>query len=286
MADRMTTSDLVVQLSDDFERDYGPPDHYDTTRWAKWKGDARTADGRCVLSTTSPGEYGTAGIVARERFFNPGLAGTNGVEVTLEGFTPEGGDPGGLEKREEMGLVQAWGITLGSAHGAIGEPIDRAVQMHFDLLRPNGLFVYLVRGLLPEDFEKYPRDGYGSGAPEGLTDLEKRQLHEDAVERGEVFISVPCLQLINRVYRSEPEIQDFVGRSRRWGLYLTDDGNTVYWTLDGQVMDHVDIAGYFSSSPESVRDGAFVTIGGFGIGSWRLDDVVIRASPQGNPQKR
>ena len=282
----MATSDLVVQFSDDFERDYGPPDHYDTTRWIKWKGDAKTADGRCVFSTTSQGEYGTAGIATRERFFNPGLAGTNGVEVTLEAFTPEGGDAEGLEKPEEMRLVQAWGITLGSAQGMLGDPIDLAVQVHFDLLRPNGLFVYMVRGLLPEDFEKYPRDGYGPGAPEGLSDMERRQLHEDAVERGEVFISVPCLQLINRVYRSEPEIQKYVGRSRRWGLYLTHDGNTVYWTLDGQVMDRVDIPGYFSSSPESVRDGAFVTIGGFGIGSWEIDDVAIHASPLDNPEKR
>ena len=282
----LTASDLVVQFSDDFSRDYGPPDHIDTTRWVRWKGDVRTADGRCVLTTTPRGRFGAAAIATRERFFNPGLAGTNGVEVTLEGFTYGADDLEGAPKAELAGLVQSWSVTLGSAQGWLGDPIDRAVQVHFDFLRPNGLFVYLVRGLLPEDFDKYPRDGYGPGAPEGLTDLEKRQLHEDAVERGEVFISVPCLQLINRVYRSEPEIQDFVGRSRRWGLYLTDDGNTVYWTLDGQVMDRVDIAGYFSSSPESVRDGAFVTIGGFGIGSWRLDDVVIRASPQGNPQKR
>ena len=275
---------LALQFSDDFVRDHGPPDHLDTTRWAKWKGDVRTEDGRCVFSTTPRGSHGVAGIATRERFFNPGLAGTNGVEVTLEGFTPGGDDPERLENSEEMSLVQAWGVTVGSHQGLIGDPMDRAVQLHYDLLRPNGLYVYLVRGPVPEDFAKYPRDGYGAGGPVGLSHMERRQLHEDAVERGEVFISLPTLILVNRVYRSEHEIQEHVGRSRRWGLYLTDDGNTVFWTLDGQVMDRVDIGGYFGSNPGSVRDGAYATITGVGVGSWRIDDVAILTSPQGNPE--
>ena len=281
MADRFTTSDLVVQFTDDFSKSYGPPDHIDVTRWTKWSGEAKTADGRCVLSTTPGESFGVAGIGTRGRCLNPGLAGTNGAEVTLVGFTPEGDDAQALDKPQEMRLVQAWSMTLGSAQGMLGDKVDPAVQLHYDLIRPNGLFVYLVRGLLPEDFEKYPRDGYGPGGPTGLSEMEMRQLHEDAVDSGEVFISVPCLQLINRVYRSEREIQQFVGRSHRLGLYLTDDANTVFWTLDGQVMDRVDIAGYFSSSPESVRDGAFLTIAGVGAGSWALDGVAVCASPLG-----
>ena len=134
---------------------------------AKLTGDARTADGRCVISTTPRGILGVAGIATRERSFNPGLAGTNGVEVTLEGDHPEE-----LDEPEEMRLVQAWSVTLGSDQGMLGDPIDRAMQLHFDLLHPNRLFVYLVRGLLPEDFEKYPRDGYGPGGPTDLSDLE------------------------------------------------------------------------------------------------------------------
>ena len=73
-----------------------------------------------------------------------------------------------------------------------------------------------------------------------------------------------------------------LGRSRRYGLYLTNDANTVYWTLDDQVMDEVDISGYFSSSHESVRDGACLSIAGvasFQQNRWRMDDLEIRASP-------
>ncbi len=47
-------------------------------------------------------------------------------------------------------------------------------------------------------------------------------------------------------------------------------------------MDSVDIAGYFSSSPESVQDGAFVTVmgvGSFQLNTWKMDDLQIYASP-------
>ncbi|HAA71920.1 MAG TPA: hypothetical protein DCE55_22475, partial [Planctomycetaceae bacterium] len=67
----------------------------------------------------------------------------------------------------------------------------RGVQLHLDLIRPNGLYVYLVRGLLPEDSEKYPKDGYSPGGPPG----DPRVSHEEAVEKGEAFISAPCLCL-------------------------------------------------------------------------------------------
>ena len=73
-----------------------------------------------------------------------------------------------------------------------------------------------------------------------------------------------------------------IGRPRRWGLYLTDDANTVYWTLDGQVMDSGDITGYFSSSSESVREGAFLSVMGvaqFESNTWKMDDLEIYVSP-------
>ena len=278
--DMCTASGLKLQFSDDFNKEYGPPDHLDMNRWTKWKGDVRAENGRGVLTTTPPGDIGLAGIITRHKHGHPGLAGSNGVEVTLEEFTDRGDHPEGSEKSDEMRLVQAWGLTLGSMQGFLSHEgkNDRAVQLHFDLIRPNGLFVYLVRGLVPEDFEKYPKDGYTPGGPTHLSDAERRDLHEQLVERGEVFISAPCLQLINRVYRSEQKIQEFLGR-RRWGLYLSDDANTVYWTLDGRVMDRVDIAGYFGSNPESVQDGAYFTISGVGDGNWKIDDVAILASP-------
>jgi hypothetical protein len=275
-----TASGLKLQFSDDFNKEYGPPDHFDMTRWTKWKGEARTENGRGVLMTTPRGDVGLAGIITRHKHGNPGLAGSNGVEVTLVEFTDRGDHPEGAAKTGEMRLVQGWCLTLGNVQGQLGHQgkNDRAVQLHFDLIRPNGLFVYLVRGLLPEDFEKYPKDGYTPGGSTHLSDDERRDLHEQLVERGDVFISAPCLQLAGKAFRSERKIQAFLGL-RRWGLYLTDDANTVYWTLDGQVMDRVDIAGYFGSNPESVRDGAYLTISGVGNGNWKIDDVAILASP-------
>ena len=68
----------------------------------------------------------------------------------------------------------------------------------------------------------------------------------------------------------------------RWGLGLSDEGNTVYWTLDGQVMDTSDVSGYFSSSPESVRAGAFLSVMGVGLferNTWEMDDLEIYVSP-------
>ena len=277
--DTFTPADLVVRLSDDFEKDYPAPHHFDMTRWTKWKGDARTQNGQSVLTPTPPGSLGFAGIGTRKKDFNRGLAGTNGVEVTLAGYASGEGGSEELDKPEEMRLDLAWALTLGSWHGQIGgqpdKQKDRGVQLHLDLIRPNGLYVYLVRGLLPEDNEKYPKDGYSPGGPPG----DPRASHEEAVEKGEVFISAPCLCLATRVYRSEQEIQEILGHSHRWGLYLTDDANTVYWTLDAKVMDRVDIAGYFNSSPESVRDGAHLTVSALGAKSCTIDDLVIYASP-------
>ena len=268
-------SDLVVRFSDDFDKDYPAPDHLDMTRWIKWKGDAKNRDGQCILTSDF------AGIGTRKLSFNPGLAGTNGVEVDLVGYTSPGASSAELEKRGESRLVLAWSLTLGNWHGLIGGQAgkDRGVQLHIDLIHPNGLYLYLVRTVLPEDLEKYPRDAYGVGAPPELNDQQRRDLHEEMIDREKVFISMPCLSLLCRVYRTEQEIEEILGRSRRWGLYLTDDANTVYWTLDGKVMDRVDITGYFSSSPESVRKGAHLSVAALGSDTCTIDDLVIYSSP-------
>ena len=275
-----------TQFSDDFSREYEPPDYFDLTRWTRLgTGQARTENGYWLLDVLRPPDVAVGGFATTERVFNPGLTGTNGVEITLVDFSHEGDHSEELEPGE-MRLIQAWGLTVGNRQGQLGGKTDgakyRGVQLHFDLILPNGLYVYLVRGLVPEDFDQYPRDGYGPGGPTDISEKERRQLHEDAVEQGEVFISQPCLSLSHRVYRSEQEIQDIIGRPRRWGLYLTDDANTVYWTLDGQVMDSADITGYFSSSPESVRDGAFLSVMGVGLferNTWKMDDLEIYVSP-------
>ena len=183
-------------------------------------------------------------------------------------------------------LVQAWSLTVGSWQGLVGDQKDktqdRGVQLHFDLLRDDGLYVYLVRGVVPEDFDKYPQDGFGKKDSKGLSDKQLRALHEEAINRGGPYITLPCLALATRVYRSENEIQDILGRRHRYGLYLADDANSVYWTLDDKVMDKADIKGYFSSSRESVREGAYLSIVGVSIfqrNTWRMDNLKILTSP-------
>ena len=46
-------------------------------------------------------------------------------------------------------------------------------------------------------------------------------------------------------------------------------------------MDRVDISGYFSSNPESIRNGAYLTISGVGNGVWQIADAAIWASHSG-----
>ena len=276
-ADMLKPSDLILQFSEDFDEDF------DMTHWVKWEGDAKTENGRGVFSSaTAPGDFGFAGIGTREKYFNPGLRGTNGVEVTfvehLEGEglpkrTPEEArkhalahgvehDILALAPRFTTGMV----VTIANAYGQVGPPGDfRGVQVHFDLISNWGLMWWLVRSILPEDYEKYPllEDGYRT-----FNDFPKES----------AFITEPCVGLATRHY--DPiDIESPFGR--RVGLYLTNDGTTLYWTLDGEVMDTVDVTGFFSSHPESVTEGAYVTISGAGYQPhfWKIDDVAIYASP-------
>ena len=295
-------ADLVVQFSDDFSQDYGPPDYFDMTRWTRlYEAQARTEGGYWLMDVLHPPPPGPGlasldvvfgGFATTERTFNPGLAGTNGVEITLVDFSHEKDYSEEMEAPEEIvnwtqNLDHCWSLTVASWQGWVGDQDDdqRGVQLHFDLLRDDGLFVYLVRGLLPEDYEKYPRDGFGrdhSRPNQNLSPRELRDLHEKEIAHGGVFISEPAISLAARVYRTEQEIQDILGRSRRWGLYLTDDASTVYWTLDDQVMDTIDISGYFTSSPESVQGGSFLTVMGLGTyqqNTWRMDDLEVHVSP-------
>ena len=47
-------------------------------------------------------------------------------------------------------------------------------------------------------------------------------------------------------------------------------------------MDSVDITGYFSSSPESVREGDFLSVIGVALferNTWKMDDLETYVSP-------
>ncbi len=251
-------------------------------------GNSRTEGGHWLMEVQrkpppGPGVVSMGGFSTSEKLLNPNLIGTNGVEITVVDFSHEDYD----RKLDEPGqLVQAWSMTVGSWQGCVGgqkdKQKDRGVQLHFDLLRNDGLYVYLVRGLLPEDFAKYPQDGFGRKESKGLTDKELRVLHEEAIGRGGPYITAPCVALATRVYRSESEIESMLGKPRRYGLYLTDDANTVYWTLDAKVMDRADISGYFGSQREACCDGAFLSIMGVGCfqrNIWKMDKLDISTSP-------
>ena len=70
--------------------------------------------------------------------------------------------------------------------------------------------------------------------------------------------------------------------SRRLGL--ADDGNTLYWTLDGVTLDTQDITGFFHSSPGCVAEGAYVTIVGYASfqrNTWTVSDARISVGPGG-----
>ena len=279
---------LVLQFQDNFNEAYGPPDYFDMTKWSRLRdAHARIEDGYWLMDAfrsppPGPGEGVMGGFSTVKKIFNPRLAGTIGVELTLEDFVHEKDYP---KEMEEFGqLVHAWSLTVASWQGQVGmqDENQRGIQLHFDLHRDEGLFVYLVRGIVPEDYEKYPMDGFGKKTTPKLSPRELRELHEKEIAHGGVFISKPCVILASRVYRTEQEIQGVLGRGHRWGLYLTNDANTVYWTLDNQVMDTADISGYFHSAPDSVQDGAFLTIMGLGTyqqNTWKMDDLEIFGSP-------
>ena len=148
-------------------------------------GNSRTEGGHWLMEVQrnpppGPGVVSMGGFSTSEKLLNPNLIGTNGVEITVVDFSHEDYD----RKLDEPGqLVQAWSMTVGSWQGCVGgqkdEQQDRGVQLHFDLLRNDGLYVYLVRGLLPEDFAKYPQDGFGRADSKEISDKELWTLHVD-----------------------------------------------------------------------------------------------------------
>ena len=291
---------LTLRFSDRFDIEYGAPDHFDTRRWIKWKGEARTEKGYCMFgATTTPGEWGDAGICTREKHFNPGLKGTNGVEVTFVGHTQQGELHNNQYPPEHIGnplagrYIAGMCLTISNYHGPVmpdietdresdhGEEIHhdfmssyrasgrrrsgrRAVQIHLDWTSIWGLDYLLTRNILPEDYGRHP---------EWNVRLDSL---EEFIGKGQ-FIAGASFALAWRHYPPDRADNPF---GRRYGLYLTDDGNTLSWTQDGKVMDTVDIGGYFTSDPEFVRDGAYVSISGAGYQPhiWKADDVEIFSS--------
>jgi len=274
---------LTLQFADGFDQEYGAPDQFDTTRWIKWKGEARTENGYGLFdAVTTPGEWGDGGISTREKQFNPGLKGTNGAEVTFVGHAQPGELPNNKDHPEHIGnplagpYVTGMCLTISNYHGPIvpdfegdpesidAEPVDsdlmssyrasgkcpsrrRGVQIHFDWMNKWELDYFLCRSIIPGDYEKYPE-----------WDVRLDSL-EECMAKGQ-FIGGACFVLAARHYSPDQAVNPL---GRRYGLYLTDDGNT-----------------YFNSAPEFISDGAYVSLSGAGYQPhiWKIDDVEIYAS--------
>ncbi|MEX0678696.1 MAG: hypothetical protein WD063_16575 [Pirellulales bacterium] len=263
----------AIEFADEFD---GP---LDPRRWTT-RGTCRTEHGLLRMEANRPGPPGPGKsftfsyLDLKAKCFAPGLSGTNGVEITLDAYTHEREYPVELEADVVREHRMGWGITVASWRGQIGQnnPEDRGVQLHIDWLGRHGLFVSFVRSLLPEDLKKYPNDNVWRVGPE-----EFRVKQDELIEQGP-FISEPCLVMACRIFRPA---RKFLEQSHRYGIYLTNDARTAFWTLDGRRMDSFDVSGYFASRPDSIRDGLYLTIAGAGIyqeNVFTMDDLKIYSS--------
>ena len=274
------SKDLKLQLVEGFGAEL------DADRWIRIQGNTRTENGSCLMEglrspPPGPGEFKFSMFGLKEKCFTPGLNGDNGVEITLKDYTHETNYSKELDETIRRGHIMGWGLTIASWRGQVGSQKDRkndrGLQLHVDWMGPHGVYISFVRGLVPEDFKAYPNDNVWR-----LTPKEFRTRQDELIELGP-FISEPCLIMACRIYRPDKK---FLQRSHRYGLYLTADANTAYWTLDGKAMDSCNITGYFDSSPACAKNGLYLTIAGAGVyqkNVWKVDDVKIYASTESTP---
>ena len=265
--------------------------HSESPEWASYNdGDLETQGSNLILRSTQSGppairKLAHAGCSTRHRHFNPGLKGTNSIEATLldygaegeylvgEGKIAEYEDPSGKSFRSVAGNYRrGWGISISNYHYLVQtkNETDRGVQVHFDWWDNLGLTFWMVRDILPEDRERYP------------TWVPHRQTPEEVFEmgrRGPVIAEPVVLKLAMHWFPPNDRMNTPIGH--RYGLVLTDDGDTVYWTLDGNEMARADSTGFFSSNQNAFSDGAYATIGGssgYERNFFQVGDVSIRRS--------
>ena len=239
-----------------------------------------------------PGVMAYGNMCTKQRVFTPDLKGTNLFEFTLEDYSHSGpflnmyimrGDSSDFEDPVKGSFVTGFGLAISSFQGMVGdEPVsrriapedtvERVVQIHYDWFSKAGIFYYLGRNIIAGDTEKIP-----------LLDRELNdRIIEKEIPKDYTFpemipnITLPGHQ-VTQAQRFDPA-GDNCGWGHRYGLLLTDDGNTLSWLLDGKMMDTVDISGFFSSSPGCVAEGAYATIVGGGSyeqNAWTLSDLRI-----------
>lgn len=250
----------------------------DPNRWntqVGWiRGEVTVGDGVARIRAATdappgPGLMAFSGLATRQKVFEPYLKGECLLEVTLTDFAHSeeyvckgiaaDGAASDHEDPHTGKYLMGFCLTIGTFPGMVGsEPDkikDRAVQIHFDWWSRIGLWYPLNRNIIPGDRGKI-------------------RLWDDKTDPQEMemshTINAPVITLPGNsvvvAWRHDPK-----GDNRPWGhrmgLRLTEDGNTLSWVLDGQIMDSVDISGFFQSSPGCVADGAYASI--VGGGCWR-----------------
>ena len=239
-----------------------------------------------------PGVMAYNTIATRNRVFTPHLAGTNLFEITLKDYIHEGpflnkyltadGASSDHEDPVKGNYLMGFCLAIGTFQGFVGdEPVsrrkapeettDRVVQIHFDWYSRAGLWYCLNRSVIAGDKEKIRIWG---------TEQDKenlRKMKPTVVPN----ITIPG-NSVTLAHRYNPA-GDNISWGHRYGLLLTDDGNTLSWLLDGKLMDTIDISGFFSSSPGCVTDGAYATILGgasYQHNVWSVADLRIVETPK------
>jgi len=133
----------------------------------------------------------------------------------------------------------------------------------------------------------YPNDGLGldQAIADGVVtqaDLDflendpSWQARQDELWAIGTFISYPCL-----VMECQTHSDQLLDNEQRYGIYLTDDGRTASWTLDGEFMKSFDLGNYWDSSPGIADDGLYFSATGAGVfkeNTFKMDDLKILTS--------
>lgn len=232
-------------------------------------------------------------ITTRGRHLNPGLKGINIFEVDFRDYTNNDvylnkymtgiGHKSDVEDPFFGLYLMGWGLTIGNVRGFVGGKDDadrkRAVQFHFDHYSRWGFGSCMNRQISAEDIAQLPR-----------FTQEELLKHLEDIYRGKVtpYRSMDDATVLSgRHYHIDGRsVSNFAGirgssSGHRYGIMLSDGGNTFSWMLDGTVMDSYDITGYFGSSTDDFAEGAYISIGGgagFQKNLWRFANPKIRVS--------
>jgi hypothetical protein len=273
------TGNLRPEFTDRFDGRSCELNTFEPKWWAHPEGEAKCESGYAVLRAINtyfvgpgvgPVPAATAAMTTRRRYLSTGLRGTNLVETDFLGYASNGGyvnawldtykrvsGAEGPDGKYEMG----WSIQIGSRQpgSKAATNVERWVKVQFDWWTGRGLVVLLERNSLPGDQTLYTK-----------SDMVTIRNETSKVP----FLDEDLVVLKARMLKRE----EFAPAGHKYGLGCADNGATLFWTLDGRVMDAADIRGFFDSVSSEFRDGAYVGL--IGTSSyqdtlWRFDNVTF-----------